>query len=641
MRSLLIIFCLFVSPILNAQWNKTGRPHQQKNDYYRAAKAYQEVVDTSDVEDILSYARVLYYQGKIGEAQKYFTILAHGGHLNQTKDLTAFSTCNQITKFKTEEEFRLLFGGLFTVSNVRGFKDKLPGDKQKYLVQSSCFNSDDFEDFCPTVIANKLCVVSARPSKNDALGKYKYNNQYFYDLYEVNGCDLKLLRDDKNLPKGINTKLHDGPAHYSDDAKRFFLTRNIEYSDNINLGIVYSELNERGVWSNWKSFEYNTAVYNVQHPFFDTASQKLYFSSDMPGGYGSFDLYYSQLTDSGWSIPSNCGSAINTSGDEVFPNLHNGELYFSSNGIVNKGGLDLFKWDGNTLYAMNSLNSVWDDYGVYFISDSSGFFTTNRSNGFGHDDVLQFELIQQQKPEDTIQVSTIKPSIVKTELGTPMIAGLQISIFDAVDQSWVELPKLDIEVENLLSGVKSEFTVQQDSVKIKLGYLSSDSVFKITIDVNREGYKTKRVVYKAVSPRDGKLDLGKIYLFREPDYKPKPKNGKIGLPIVYFDLDKSNIRKSETHKLDSIFNILKAQESIKLEIKAYTDSRASFDYNLKLAERRAKSSIKYLTDKGIDRDRCVFAVYGETNLVNDCGDNKECAEQFHQLNRRVEFNLLD
>ena len=66
MRSLLIIFWLFVSPILNAQWNKTGRPHQQKNDYYRAANAYQEVVDTSDVEDILSYARVLYYQGKIG-----------------------------------------------------------------------------------------------------------------------------------------------------------------------------------------------------------------------------------------------------------------------------------------------------------------------------------------------------------------------------------------------------------------------------------------------------------------------------------------------------------------------------------------------------------------------------------------------
>jgi len=210
MRSLLIIFWLFVSPILNAQWNKTGRPHQQKNDYYRAAKAYQEVVDTSDVEDILSYARVLYYQGKIGEAQNFFTILAKGGHLKEIKDLTAFFTCNQITKSIKDDEFRMLFGDLYRFSSVRGFSDTMLEDRHKYIVQSSCFNTDDFEDFCPTVIANKLCVVSARPSKNDALGKYKYNNQYFYDLYEVNGCDLKLLRDDKNLPKGINTKLHDG-----------------------------------------------------------------------------------------------------------------------------------------------------------------------------------------------------------------------------------------------------------------------------------------------------------------------------------------------------------------------------------------------------------------------------------------------
>lgn len=638
MRIAFLVLSVFISNLVYAQWIKTGKPFESKLDYYRAAKAYKPVIDTSNNQDILSYARVLYYQGKFAEATKFFTYLADKDELNSVKDLNAFHTCVSIGRSMKETEFDLKYGKFYINAGIRGYTDKIENIQDKLLIQSTCFNSDGYEDFSPTVIGGKLCVVSSRPSVTSILGKYKFNNQYFYDLYEIVDCEMKLLGNSKGLPKGINTKFHDGPAHYPGNSNFFFLTRNIEYKSAINLGIVFSSYN--GKWSNWESLPCNSEMYNTQHPFYDTMSNRLYFSSDMSGGIGGFDLYYMSKTDSGWGLPINCGNVINTVGDEVFPYIYGEDLYFSSNGFKTQGGLDIFKWRDQKIYTLETLNSEWDDYGILFLSDSSGLFTTNREKGFGHDDVLQFHVVTKDSSNKAIYVNTAEPKYLRTKLGDPKMAGIQIAIFDAKSNDWVNMPKINFEIENIISGLKSEFSIEQDSVKVSLGYFSNDSIFKITIDATKEGFKSKRVMYNSIAPSKGVVDLGKIFLFRDANYVSVDKANLQVLPVLYFDLDKSDIRENESFKLDSILSLLQKNSEAKIEIKSYTDSRASFDYNLKLAEKRAKITIAYLTNKGLARNRCVFSVFGETNLVNDCGDDKLCAEQFHQLNRRVEFNLL-
>ena len=640
MKSLVTLLLAFTPLFVLSQWDKTGKPFQEKLDYYHAAKEYESSMDSVNSSDLIQYARVLYYQGEESKALEVFKVLMDKGELNTVKDLNAFHTCVMKMQYMSDADFLLKYGQTYTDAGIIGFSDTLIESKDEFLIQSTCFNSDEYEDLSPFIIGDQLCFVSARPSNSSDLGKYNYNNQFYYDIYTVDGCNVKPLKASKVLPANINTKFHDGPAHFVNDSSYFFLTRNIEYSTIINLGLVYSHRDSMGQWSSWTPFNFNSEFYSTQHPFFDATQGKLYFSSDMPGGNGGFDLYYSTLTDSGWSKPKNCGVDINSAGDEVFPYYHSGALYFSSNGYKSSGGLDIYLYSNGEIQSMVGLNSMGDDYGLIYLTDTSGLLTTNRSEGFGKDDILRFTVQQPRTKDEDLYLITSDESLVKVDFGEPKMAKLRVAIFDSKTKDWIESPTISLDITNINSGIRSQFTVEQDSVKINLGYLADDSIFQIEIRVNRNGYKPRKVIYKSITPQSGVLDLGNIYLFREPNYNPPPKTIDPELPIVYFDLDKSVIRNSEEHKLDSVAQILKAHPELRLEIKAFTDSRATFEYNLKLAEKRARATIAYLLTKNISRERCIYAVYGETNLVNDCGDNKDCNEQFHQLNRRVELGIL-
>lgn len=111
---------------------------------------------------------------------------------------------------------------------------------------------------------------------------------------------------------------------------------------------------------------------------------------------------------------------------------------------------------------------------------------------------------------------------------------------------------------------------------------------------------------------------------------------------IFFDYNKSNIREDASEALDKLFETLNTNKSIIIRIEAHADSRGSHEYNLKLSEQRAKSSRDYLIKKGIHPDRIVSAKgFGETKLLNECGDGISCSEAAHQLNRRSEFIVLN
>ncbi len=302
-----------------SQWDKTGKPFQEKLDYYHAAKEYESSMDSVNSSDLIQYARVLYYQGEESKALEVFKVLMDKGELNTVKDLNAFHTCVMKTQYMSDADFLWKYGKTYTDAGIIGFSDTLIKSKDEFLIQSTCFNSDEYEDLSPFIIGDKLCFVSARPSNTSDLGKYNYNNQFYYDIYTVDGCNVKRLKASKIYLLTLILNFMMDLRILLINQVIFFLTRNIEYSNIINLGLVYSHKDSMGKWSSWTPFNFNSEFYSTQHPFYDTEERKLYFSSDMPGGNGGFDLYYCSLTDSGWSKPKNCGIDINTQVMKYFP----------------------------------------------------------------------------------------------------------------------------------------------------------------------------------------------------------------------------------------------------------------------------------------------------------------------------------
>ena len=113
-----------------------------------------------------------------------------------------------------------------------------------------------------------------------------------------------------------------------------------------------------------------------------------------------------------------------------------------------------------------------------------------------------------------------------------------------------------------------------------------------------------------------------------------------GIKMIYFDLDKSNIRTEAALDLEKILDVLNENPTMKLDIRSHTDSRATHQYNEALSDRRAKSTIEWLVKNGIASDRLKGRGYGETQLVNECSDDVNCTEEQHQANRRSEFIIM-
>lgn len=633
----LLVFGLLSQNTLWGQWKKVAQPYQDKMNYYSAAKAYKKVLDTGNTEDFLNYTRVLYSQGQYRETYENYKYLNQKKPLKNAFDLQAFRSSCAILTSESLPAFDSLYESQFITAEIKGFKDGIYTLNHEFTFQYACFNSEQFEDISTFMVDSQLFFISSRPSVNGDLGDYDYNNQPFYDVFAVQGCNVRLVNGKyaKMLPKGVNTIFHDGPAYFSQKSGMFFITRNLKNAKGtMPMGIFYSVKGASG-WSELKELPINNLNYTVQHPYFDDSTQTLYFSSNMNGGLGGFDLYKMKLTGGTWSEAQNLGSDINTTLNEVFPYIHKNNLYFSSDGYKGLGGLDIFMANEVSVFQIPGFNTPWDDFGLMFLNDTVGYLSSNRNFGFGKDDILKFNLKKQL------------PGFVKAyakeggnKWGEPVATSLIMTVVDAYTGNPIETPKVRLTVVNKLSGLKSELIVSDDSLDLLLGYFGKDSIFNISVTVSHPDYLTNNFDFnEIIASNGGKIDLGKLKMDHRSDVRRKSKYPKV--KPIYFDLDKYYIRKDAALTLDSVILVLKEFPDARVEIRSFTDSRASDSYNKRLSENRAKSTFKYLVKRGISPKRLIFAGYGELGLVNDCGDDKICIEKLHQENRRSELTLID
>lgn len=300
--------------------------------------------------------------------------------------------------------------------------------RDRYTVKDLDFNSPGY-DFSSASFDGGLIFSSSRDSAKAISREHTWTGTEFFDMWYIKG-DKSSFGKPQRLKGDAATKYHEGAASFTSDSKKVYYTRNNYYNNKVKtstekivkLKIYESEVEGR-TWKNDKNFAFNNDEYSVGHPALSPDGNTLYFVSDMPGGYGSTDIYVTKKEGDSWGTPKNLGPDINTEGREMFPYVdQDGELYFSSDAHGGLGGLDIFrvkqnaktgKW-GKIRNIGAPINSSYDDFSLHYGKDKSyGYFTSDRPDGKGLDDIYTFT-------DDGIYLEGI---VVDAETGEPICGG--------------------------------------------------------------------------------------------------------------------------------------------------------------------------------------------------------------------------
>ncbi|HEU0126217.1 MAG TPA: OmpA family protein, partial [Flavobacterium sp.] len=343
-----------------------------------------------------------------------------------------------------------------------------------------------------------------------------------------------------------------------------------------------------------------------------------------------------------FGTPQNLGPEINTEGRETFPFISgDNELYFSSDGRPGLGGLDVYVTkinDDGTLDDIQNVgqpvNSKQDDFAFTIDSrNRNGFFSSNRENAHGMDNIYRFTETKKLVCEQELS------GIITDAESNEIVANASLILFD--------------ENFNTLQNIESDAKGHYVFNKVKCGKKYSIRVVKedfnrkdVSVTLKKENGKTDFPIalQKIIKPIETKqIAVNKVAV------KPvKIANINIGsdlvkllhIPMNFFDLGKSSIKKSSEPQLMKVVGAFSQYPNLKLDIRSHTDSRSSSESNQILSDKRAQSTRDWLISKGVDPSKLTAKGYGETQLVNKCADGVKCTEQQHQLNRRSEFIVV-
>jgi outer membrane protein OmpA-like peptidoglycan-associated protein/tetratricopeptide (TPR) repeat protein len=471
---------------------------------------------------------------------------------------------------------------------------------------------------------DKVAFASARNSENPA---YAWNNLPYLDLYSATLTSQNILEDIQPFSETINTSSHESNAVFTKDGKTMYFnrtnpTRKKTDEERIAHVKIYKAELLDGEWTNVTALPFTSNGYSTEHPALSKDEKTLYFASDMPGTFGSFDIYKVSINDDGtYSEPENLGETINTKHREQFPFISEfNVLYFSSIGHLGYGGLDVFRSNmvNNTfdkpVNLGGSINSNLDDF-AYVIREKNnkGYVSSNRT---GYDRLFGFG--REENPLTKYQVEGIVQDLNSKEI----LSGSLVTLFDESD------------------------TVIQDTI------VGDDAYYIFKIEPNKK-YKV-RGTRKAYIPQDVEFSTdskGKvqhdIYLSLESfaDAEERVKENDKGdvqvqLDKIYFDFDEAVIREDAATTLNVLVDLMKKYPSMEVEVSAHTDARGPDQYNLDLSKKRAASTLEYLVSQGIERNRLKSVGYGEMQPLNECVKEGICDDREYDINRRCEFTIL-
>ncbi|MEZ0486484.1 carboxypeptidase regulatory-like domain-containing protein [Fibrella aquatica] len=693
---------------------KLGFSYRKLQDTRNAERVYGELVaNYPDLESevYLYYAQALAQNGKSREAQKMYSQYGQ----RQSNDLRGRT-------------------GTITYMDLSRFYL----DSSSYRVQNLPINSRQ-ADFSPMFYKKGLVFVSSRDEGGAIKRVFSWNQTPFLDLYSfpdtnqlrIPGFDpvvkpaatavlggggpaadqsVEIEAENKPISKSekfsrtLNTKYHEGPVTFTQDQNFIVFTRNngskgksAKSSEGIRKLKLYSAVYRGSKWHDVTELPFNSNEYSVGHPAFSPDDQRLYFVSDMPGGYGGTDLYVVEFKNGEWGTPVNMGKELNTEGNEMFPYVDaGGNLYFASDGHAGLGGLDVFYAelkDGVPYRDVQNvgypINSEKDDFGL--ITDkgrTSGYFSSNRRKGISDDDIYSFRRSCKQlnilvfdaksgAPISTADVRIVRNGsnqdlkVTNNEGKTDLCLDVNTEYeFKAVKEGYApnsvrfstltqsNRPQMNVSIYL----EKSENTIVRGVIKTEVNQKPAEGV-KVTLRNERDKSEKTMVTgpdggyefdVKPNSPFTITAQKDRYATKRTPSkvIKGKAQRSSVDslglygegdvfqLKNIYYDLNKFFIRPDAARELNHVVAILKEYPTMKIELRSHTDARSSDAYNMRLSESRARAAIDYIASRGISPSRLTARGYGESEIVNGCTDGIDCAETEHQQNRRTEFKIL-
>ncbi|MEM7162783.1 MAG: OmpA family protein [Bacteroidota bacterium] len=691
-------------------------------DYVKATQASKDLIEKYPDQDDFKYILIR-------------TQLANGEY-NDAK-----ATWNTLSpSSKGQEDFQRLLESIVSQSKWNKVVSKIEATNFSELNTSAgdyspvMFGSDVV--FCTLDKADLINIEELDPSVKD-----------FSKLYRKKLGSNESKNAHEFLPGLIHGK-HIGPICVNQDNTEIYYTSASQLKSGTNYNDIFSIKKVDGKWGEPVAFDHNNDNYNVVHPALSENGQTLFFSSDRPGGYGGMDIYMCFKNDSGWSEPINLGEHVNTPENEVFPTYFQKFLYFASSGHVGYGSLDMYRveeshhWE----YVENlkaPFNSPYDDFGICFENEGSGYFSSNRPGGTGKDDIYKFNSKEQKKQVETQFITG------KFEQNETAIANTKVFLVDEFGSviqeaftnaegeffflkekgmsnytiKFAEENKTFENVALLLTdsngditevieadengGFSFEILALDDFDNLALMEESDDSFLSITIKGNvyrnEQGDLGKQeeisvinkygiVIDKTLTDEDGNFIFEQLkpddqYIFRlsnndeslkvaivdddgnpvkiifadkdlryyferldadddyisiitEEDYEIYVRsNEKFKIEDIYYAYNSAELNESAKSELNKLSTIMHNNPHISIGVSSHTDSRATDKYNLKLSQERAEGVAAYLISTGINAKRIDAVGMGEKELVNHCGNDVECSNEEHALNRRTEIRV--
>lgn len=495
-----------------------------------------------------------------------------------------------------------------------------------------------FEDFGANKYGNKLLYVSSRETSVFS-NKYGYNNQKYFDLFLYDLESEEVSRYAENLLSISEGKYHMGPSILLPDSSGVILSRNYKLPNKdgtINFFLVHENFNSGLRYI----LPFCTPDYSFQHPYYDDQSRRLYFSTNLIGGPGGYDIYYSHFgKNDTWSDPVLL-DGINSPKDEVFPSINNKKLYFSKREA--EKDLDVFVYDiesSSLTKFFNDSKPSHDRFAVISLNGDSAVFSQSQRGRYNTDLVLAYV-------ETDVAITDTLEVIVNQDSSMAIIKEMTEDGINSVLEHIS--PAAKEEVEGLNDGLKKYSTIVGvfDDIKNAEGYLNkvkkwSQEAFISLYDGHyylvSAGYVDKETALdnQLLAVENGVPDAWLLPKKLAP-ISPYFQRNSPDL-IVYFQFDKYDVMAEYKEKIDEVISKL-PNDVEKVLMVGHTDSRGSIQYNDKLSRKRVEAVADYIHEVYpflVETKELDFK--GERQLTNECGDNVKCNDNSHLLNRRVEI----
>lgn len=619
-----IIIILGLGSFSFSQSKKKADLLYENRAYLDAAALYNKLPKTAEILEKLGDC--YYFNSQAEKASKLYAEVFNLKNRDSFSDAFYFKYFDALRgskDYKLSDEISTLY--LIDSVNTEEFRLKLDKIIPYTYEEENLTDQTGGSNFGVGLYGEKIIFSSTQNPKNP---DYNWDKKPYLDLYEgtVIGDSLQKKLDSViPLPISINSKKqHESSATFTKNGKTIYFSRNNKNridldSNKVAVVSIYKAELVDDEWINIAPVTFASDQYSTMHPSLNTEETRLYFSSDMPGSMGSFDIYYVDiLADNSFGAPVNLGSAINSKRREQFPYVsQDSTLYFASNGRQGFGGLDIFSSspkDSLFLEALNlgeTLNSEKDDF-AFVVVDSlnTGYISSNRAD---IDNIYTFVRTPTNR-------TYFIEGVVTDKVSGELLPNTTVTLFDESGTKIAEVTVGEDAKYKLETQPNQSYSVEGFQPKyipeIEFFDTNDSGNIEFNIELEIESYKDAEEI--VTDDIDG--------------------NTFIELENIYFDFAKWDIKPQAAETLDVLVALLKKYPRMEIQLGAHTDSRAGYEFNMDLSIKRAQSTLEYLVENGIPRARLSSKGFGETNPIVPCGD--KCSEVEFSINRRCEFLIL-